>query len=54
VPDDAALAAATRSCAALTPKYWLWRQSLLDAGVEDHEVVDDLQQALLAAELQFS
>ena len=30
VPDDAALAALRRnSCAARTPKYWLWRQSFL-------------------------
>ena len=40
----------TRSCAALTPKYWLWPAGLLDPGVEDDEVVDDLQQPVLSSE----
>ena len=41
----------TMLCAARTPKYWLWRQSLLHPGVEHHEVMDQFQQARLAAEL---
>ena len=41
----------TRACAARTPKYWLWRAGLLHARIEDHEVVHDLEQTLLGAEL---
>ena len=40
----------TRTWAACTPKYWLWRQIFLTPAVEDDEVVDDLEEPLLAAE----
>jgi hypothetical protein len=41
----------TCSCAAFTPKYWCARQ-LLHAAAEQHEVVDQLQQPALLAQLE--
>ena len=39
--------ARTRSLAALTLKYWFGRHVFLNAGVEDHEVVDNPEKAFL-------
>ena len=41
----------TRSCAALHAEILVVAAGLLHAGVEDHEVVDDLQEARLGAQL---
>ena len=52
VPDDAALAPADELLRGLHAEILVVAAELLDAGVEHDEVVDQLQQPRLAAELQ--
>ena len=52
VPDDAALALGDPRLSGLDAEVLVVAAGLLDAGVEDHEVVDDLQQPLLRAQLR--
>ena len=51
VPDDAALAALHAGLRRLHAEVLVVAADLLDARVEDDEIVDDLKQPLLAAEL---
>ena len=51
VPDDAAFAALHTGLRRLYAEVLVVAADLLDARIEDDEIVDDLQQPLLAAEL---
>ena len=52
VPDDPALAAATNSCAALTPKYWLCRHSFFMPASNTTKSWISSRNRVLAADLE--
>ena len=52
MPEDAALAAAEEGLRGLHPEILVLAAQLLDAGIEHHEVVDQLQQPRFFAHLQ--
>ena len=52
VPDDAALARTNPLLGRLDPEVLVRTARLLNAGVEDHEVVDNLEKAFLRTQLR--
>ena len=52
MPDDAALTLGNPSLRGLDPEVLVVAAGLLHTGVEDHEIVHDLQEPLLRADLR--